>query len=124
MRRDPRDLSRIYLLDPRSQTYLEIPYRHLARPTISLWEHRQARQWLQKQGKADVDEDKLFSAIEQMRDIAKHAVKTSKRVRREETRRGQNTKDTIKKNDYHSIDDQQLLEIDQIPAKPFDDIEV
>jgi putative transposase len=43
VRRDPRDLGKIYLLDPRSQTYLEIPYRHLGRPTITLWEHRQAR---------------------------------------------------------------------------------
>lgn len=128
VRRDPRDLSRVYLLDPRSQTYLEIPYRHLARPTITLWEHRHARQRLQEQGKASVDEDKIFSAIEQMRSLAKQAVKTSKRVRREEVRREQNAKGITKKHIDSSTDTQkQSKKIDSnnhTPPKPFDDIEI
>lgn len=125
IRRDPRDLSRIYLLDPRSQSYLEIPYRHLARPTISLWEHRQARQWLRTQGKVSVDEDRIFFAIEQMRTIAKDASKNRKRARREEARREQNKKvEATQEDNYRPSNQQQSMRTPQTPPKPFDDIEV
>jgi putative transposase len=43
IRRDPRDLSRVFVLDTDRKTYLEIPYRMLSRPAITLWEHRLAR---------------------------------------------------------------------------------
>lgn len=50
IRRDPRDLSRIYVFDPMSQKYLEIPYRTLSRPSIMRWQHRYAMKDLQKRG--------------------------------------------------------------------------
>jgi len=40
VRRDPRDLSRVFVLDPLDGGYLEVPTRDLSRPAISLWEHR------------------------------------------------------------------------------------
>lgn len=40
IRRDPRDLSRIYVNLPGEQGYLEVPYRMLSRPAISLFEHQ------------------------------------------------------------------------------------
>src|SRR5579884_3877219 len=43
VRRDPRDLSRVFVLDPKDGGYLEVPTRDLSRPAISLWEHRLAR---------------------------------------------------------------------------------
>jgi putative transposase len=43
IRRDPRDLSRVFVLDPQDDGYLEVPTRDLSRPAISLWEHRLAR---------------------------------------------------------------------------------
>ncbi|WP_444823411.1 hypothetical protein, partial [Acinetobacter baumannii] len=42
MRRDPRDISRIWVLEPEGQHYLEIPYRTLSHPAVTLWEQRQA----------------------------------------------------------------------------------
>lgn len=128
VRRDPRDLSCVYLLDPRSQVYLEISYRHLARPTITLWEHRHARKWLKEQGKASVDEDKIFSAVDQMRMIAKQAMKTSKRFRRDESRR-EELVDNITNVHIYQPDDIQVKLGDEDnnssdPPKPFDDIEV
>ena len=50
IRRDPRDISHIYILDPESHSYLEIPYRMLSRPTVTLWEHRQALNFLREKG--------------------------------------------------------------------------
>jgi hypothetical protein len=58
-----------------------------------------------------------------MRNIAKQAIKVSKRVRRQEERRKQNNKEVItKKNDLISDEHQSNKEIH--PPKPFDDIEV
>lgn len=42
LRRDPRDISRIWALDPDGGAYLEVPYRTLSRPPISAWEQKAA----------------------------------------------------------------------------------
>jgi len=86
IRRDPRDLSRIYVLDPESQQYLEVPYRTLSRPAITLWEHRHAVETLRQQGRRQMDEGVLFDAIEQMRAITATAAATSKAARRQRER--------------------------------------
>lgn len=41
IRRVPRDISRIWALDPEGSNYVEVPYRTLANPAVTLWEHRQ-----------------------------------------------------------------------------------
>jgi putative transposase len=89
IRRDPRDLSRIYVLEPKSQQYLEVPYRTLARPTITLWEHRHAVQTLRQAGRGQIDEGALFGAIEQMRALTETAAATSKAARRQRERHRQ-----------------------------------
>jgi putative transposase len=43
IRRDPRDISRIWVLEPEGQFYLEVPYRTMSRPAITLWEHSARR---------------------------------------------------------------------------------
>lgn len=86
IRRDPRDLSRIYVLEPESQQYLEVPYRTLSRPAITLWEHRHAVQTLRQQGRKHLDEGALFDAIERMRAITETAAATSKAARRQRER--------------------------------------
>jgi putative transposase len=87
IRRDPRDISRIWVLEPEGRHYVEVPYRSIANPPISMWEHRQALVRLRAQGAAQVDETALFRMIGQMRDVSETAVKTTKRVRREKERR-------------------------------------
>ena len=56
LRRDPRDISRIWALDPDGGAYLEVPYRTLSRPPISAWEQQSAAARLRELGRADVDE--------------------------------------------------------------------
>lgn len=60
IRRDPRDISRIWVLEPEGQHYLEIPYRTLSHPAVTLWEQRQALVKLRQQGREQVDESALF----------------------------------------------------------------
>lgn len=42
IRRDPRDISRIWVLHPQESRYLEVPYRMMSYPAVTLWEHQQA----------------------------------------------------------------------------------
>ncbi|PZU13588.1 MAG: transposase [Citromicrobium sp.] len=86
LRRDPRDLSRIYVLDPLDNSWLEVPYRTLSRPSITLWEHRAARRRAQEHSAATVDEDAIFSAFEEMQQIERNAARLSRSARRRRSR--------------------------------------
>jgi len=87
IRRDPRDISRIWVLEPDTQHYLEIPYRTLSHPAVTLWEQRQALARLRQKGRDQVDEAALFRMIQQMRDIAHTAQRTTRKARRDSERR-------------------------------------
>lgn len=87
IRRDPRDLSRIYIHDTDDGGYLEVGYRELARPPVSLWEHRLARSRLRRQHQSEVDEGMLFAAIQEMREIETRAQATTRTSRRNQARR-------------------------------------
>lgn len=93
IRRDPRDISRVWVLEPDGHHYVEVPYRSISNPAVSVWEHRQALSRLRERGAGQVDEAALFRMIEQMRHLSETASKTTKRVRREAARR-QQTRDT------------------------------
>ena len=87
LRRDPRDISRIWALHPETGEYLEVPYRTWSRPAISLWEQRAAVARLRETGRAEIDENALFAMVEQMRHITENATATSRRARRNTERR-------------------------------------
>jgi putative transposase len=87
IRRDPRDISRIWVLEPEGQHYLEIPYRTLSHPAVTLWEQRQALAKLRQQGREQVDESALFRMIGQMREIVSTAQKATRKARRDADRR-------------------------------------
>ncbi|WP_067470323.1 Mu transposase C-terminal domain-containing protein [Nocardia amamiensis] len=82
LRRDPRDISRIWALHPETGEYLEVPYRTWSRPAISVWEHSAAVARLREQGRAEIDENALFSMVEQMRTITDTATAASRKARR------------------------------------------
>ncbi|MFC5328058.1 Mu transposase C-terminal domain-containing protein [Brachybacterium fresconis] len=88
IRRDPRDLSRIWVLDPEGASYLPVPYRTLSHPAVSVWEHRAAVERLRAEGRAQVDEEALFRMVEQMRTITDTAGSATRRARRDAERRG------------------------------------
>jgi putative transposase len=87
IRRDPRDLSRVFVLDPRDDGYLEVPTRDLSRPAVSLWEHRLARRRLRLRHRGEVDEAALFAAIEEMRATERDAARMTRSARRDRVRR-------------------------------------
>ncbi|GAB4097898.1 Mu transposase C-terminal domain-containing protein [Sinomonas halotolerans] len=87
LRRDPRDISRIWALDPEGGSYLPVPYRTLSRPPVTLWEQRAAVQRLRTEGKAQVDEEALFRVVDQMRAITDTATAATRKARRNAKRR-------------------------------------
>jgi putative transposase len=86
IRRDPRDISRIFVLDSKHEAYVEIPYRMLNRPAMTLWEHRESVRRLKQEGRAKVDETAIFRTLEQMREITQTAAGRTKAVRRRQAR--------------------------------------
>ena len=81
LRRDPRDISRIWALDPDGRAYVQVPYRTLSRPPISAWEQRAATARLREQGRAQVDENAMFQMVEQMRHIIEEAAAKTRGAR-------------------------------------------
>jgi len=116
IRRDPRDLSKIYFLDPQSNCYFEIPYRYIARPTISLWEHRQAIKHLRATGRKQLNERLIFTAIEEIRSLIKEAANKSKSARRNNERSNNNRSTKL----YGQMEEyEELEEPQQGPIKAF-----
>ncbi|CAM3434022.1 TniA transposase [Burkholderia gladioli] len=112
------------MLEPEGQHYLEIPYRTLSHPAVTLWEQRQALAKLRQQGREQVDESALFRMIGQMREIVTAAQKATRKARRDTDRR-QHLKASVPPNKptppETDVSDPQADK--QPPAKPFDQIE-
>jgi putative transposase len=83
VRRDPRDLSRVWVLDPEGGGAIEVPCSRQGRPRISLHEHRLAVAHLREQGRAQVDEDAIFAAVEQQREIVREAARRTRSARKQ-----------------------------------------
>jgi putative transposase len=126
IRRDPRDLSRIYVLDPISDRYIEVTYRSINRPTITLWEHRKAIKHLHSKGIKLKDENIIFKAVEQLRDITRLASLKTKSARRLNERINQANKSVeTKLNEPASlISNQTEHDSNKSSPQPFEDIEL
>ncbi len=118
IRRDPRDLSRIWVLEPGAHFYIEVPYLTMQHPAITLWEHRQALAQLKAQGRSTYDEMAIFRAVTEMRGIADTATKHTKASRRMQARRaglppGSSTPVALPPTGEDA----------PVPVRPFDEIE-
>jgi len=124
IRRDPRDISRIFVLPPNQNEYLEVPYRTLNYPAVTLWEYRESLRYLKEQGAKKVDEAAIFRTIEAMRKIVDAASAISRAARRKKARTNHLTeKSTTFSNQNSVLSTNSDLEIEYTPAKPFEVIE-
>jgi putative transposase len=87
VRRDPRDISRIYFYDPELKQHFEIPYRNTTHPPISVWELREVQRTLKEAGHKAVNEDLIFDAYNRLRALEAEAVRETKKARRAAQRR-------------------------------------
>ncbi|MEA9589207.1 Mu transposase C-terminal domain-containing protein [Xanthomonas sp. WHRI 10064A] len=86
IRRDPRDISKVYFLDPKDGRYTALPYRNIGYPAMSAWELREVQARLKAEGRRGVDENLIFEALERMRSKVAEAKQKSKAARRQATR--------------------------------------
>lgn len=86
-RRDPRDLSRVFVLDLLDDGYLEVPTGDLSRPAISLWEHRLALRLVRARHRGEMDEAELYAAKGEMRAMEREAARLTRSAWRDLARR-------------------------------------
>lgn len=81
VKRDPRDISKVYFFDPIEMAYYPIAYANMGHPAMSLWELNEIKRQLKAEGKAHVDEDVIFEALGRMRALIEAAQKSTKSAR-------------------------------------------
>lgn len=123
IRRDPRDISRVWVLEPEGTAYVEVPYRTVSHPAVTLWEHRQALARLRQQGRDQVNEEALFRMIDQMREITATAQRATRRSRRDLQRRRHLPASGTVKTPAAPPDEMLPPTNDTAAARPFDEVE-
>ena len=79
---NPADLSKVYIRD-RSGHYIEVWYKDLRHPPISLWELRAVKSAARKQGRLGVDEATIFRMAHEREEFRKSIRTKSRRARLE-----------------------------------------
>jgi len=122
VRRDPRDISRVYFYDPELKQYCEIPYRNTAYPPMSVWELREVRRRLNEEGQKVINEALIFDAYNRLRALEAEAVLETKKARRAaQRRRGRAEVEPPRPEGLTLGPDAPLASADEI--QPFDEIE-
>lgn len=85
-RYDPRDLSRIWLYDDSTKIYIEIPFRDLTRPAVSLWEVKSAKRQNRSDSLSATNEPLIFKTIDRMRKLVEEESELTKSARRQQER--------------------------------------
>jgi putative transposase len=88
-RYDPRDLSRISVYDGQNKIYIEVPFRDLTRPAVSLWEVKNAKRQNRAESISVTNETLIFKTILRMRKLAEDESELTKTARRQRERQTQ-----------------------------------
>jgi len=129
VRRDPRDISKVYFLDPKDGRYTALPYRNIGYPAMSAWELREVQARLKAEGRRGVDENLIFEALERLRSKVEEAKQKSKAARRQATRNPAASKHHFPKfaaspSPPSTTDSEPMIEADPFdqPIRPFDEV--
>lgn len=89
-RRDPRDISVIWLLDPDTgERYYEIPYRNNTYPAVSKWELKAGLKKAKEKydRKAQINQKTIFESIRERREMEEEEGRQTRRAKREKSRK-------------------------------------
>lgn len=117
-KRDPRDISVIYFLDPLTEQYYDIPFRNASHPPISVWEYRDSLRKIKERNK-EVNEDNIFEALKELNMMEKVAVSKTKKYRRESKTIDYRTAEENNVEHRITISESEMIEI----IKPFEDLD-
>ena len=80
---DPRNLSRVYVLDPDGRHW-PVPYADLGQPPIALWELEEANRRIRRSAGAAPNSLSIFASILEQRRLVQQAASQSRQRRRKE----------------------------------------
>lgn len=81
--RDPRDISKLWFYDPISKQHFPIHYANQNLPPMSIWEYKQARKAIKDSGIKFVNEQQVYEALTELREIVEASSATTKKARRQ-----------------------------------------
>jgi putative transposase len=87
VRYNPRKMHEVYFFDPEACDYIQIPYRDRSHPPASYWEISAAADKVRAKGYSHVNEDLIFEALHEMREIEEESERLTKQARREREKR-------------------------------------
>jgi putative transposase len=126
VRRDPRDISKIYFLDPADNRYTAVPYRNIGLPAMSAWELKTVQSTLKESGRRDVDEELIFEALGRMRANVEDAKQRTKTARRQATRNPKQSSPVVPRLVGPAPAASQGAQVEEdpfaAPIKPFDEV--
>lgn len=94
-RRDPRDISLVWFLDPDLRQYFRVPFANQALPPMSIWEYRQARDLARQEGMKEVDERRVLDAVEELRERTRESAARTRKARRNLQKRREHTERAV-----------------------------
>ena len=86
-RRDPRDIKSIWFFDPELEQYFDIPMADQSFPSMSLWEWKEVKRYLEAQGRDPNSTSEILRARTELREQAEQAQRKTKKARRKVQRR-------------------------------------
>jgi putative transposase len=85
-RRDPRDISKIYVYDPDIDNYIEVPYADIRRPAMNIKELRRSIAEAKKEVTGrELEQHDIFQAHNRLLEYAEKATREQKTVRRQKS---------------------------------------
>lgn len=82
-KRDPRNISYIWFYDDETKVYYKISLGNQALPEMSLWEYRKIQNNLKEKNLANINDDDIISAYEELHAQVESAASKTKKARRD-----------------------------------------
>lgn len=83
LRVDPRDVTRVWFLDPETNSYVMTPTLNLSRPAVSRWEWKAVECVMRQENRKKVDEEGLFNTRARLLERVEQSTTRSKTARRD-----------------------------------------
>ena len=91
-RQDPRNIKTIWFFDPELEQYFDVPMADQSLPSMSLWEWKEVKKYLEAQGLEPDNTAEILKALTELRTQAEQAQKRTKKARRKTQRRREHEK--------------------------------
>lgn len=121
-RYDPRDLSRLWMYDDYAKRYIEVPFRDLTRPAVSLWEVKNAKRINRADSVSATNEELIFKTVLRMRKVVEEESELTKSARRQQQRQKQWERSRSKSPKGESVPPSVPVPDDDFQPSPFDGI--